>query len=59
MGQSPCRRPQTAKFRELYFQHTEKEVRNAIAFRGGANKTAPPFFIVGVNLSLKRSGGTF
>ncbi len=34
--------PQAAKFPVPCFWHTERVVRKATAFRGGANKTAPP-----------------
>ena len=46
---SPDRCPQAAKFPVPYFWHTERVVRKAIAFRGGANKTAPPCFPKAIN----------
>ena len=39
---SPDRCPQAAKSPCHPFWHTERVVRKAKAFRGGANKTAPP-----------------
>ena len=46
---SPDRCPQAAKFPVPSFWHTERVVRKATAFRGGANKTAPPCFPKAIN----------